>query len=222
MSAILVNSGIQPGTADAVSLGPINFAGSNLIVLALVYHSPAALSGPSDGVNTYIPLTEQTVPGGGRLRFYYAFNPNVGSPLTITASGTGIAPALAALGFSNIKSNPFDAENGNFNAGTPNTITTNIATPTDNNELFIAAMSHENTFSGLTIDVGFASPPPLQAQYNGGVNYGLAVSYLNQIGNTPLNPQFAWTNNHAAAAVIATFKAESTPTTLMGGSVGYC
>jgi len=220
--ALLTHAIASSADSLGVTTGAIDTSGASLLVVSLASHSGASENTLSDSKsNTWIPLTD---PGGViRLRLFYATNPTVGSGHTFTASDVVSSfPAVAVASFSGANtSSPFDVENGasglSFTTLQPGSIT-----PTEDNELVISALTHQQLSDPVGIDGGFTITD--QVQLVGGLAFGLAFAYLIQTSAAAANP--TWSINDAAngSAVIASFKVPAAgghPTSKRAGGVPY-
>lgn len=209
MAIALVNSA-SGADADGLSVGPVDLAGSSLIVLAYVFYIAGTLTTPpNDGVNSYTNLRSEFPPDDSVVRIYYAENPTVSSPLTFTTSGSGIFNALIVAGFSGVKtSSPIDQHDGAI-LGSPSTsIQPGSVTPTEDNELIVAQLGYGDPIADLAINSGFSTP--IHFPFESGVNFGVSFSYLVQTSLGAVNPQFSWSGVGSDAGTnIATFKAET-------------
>lgn len=187
------------GVVGSATTPPVDTTGATILVAAVTaIATPVPAPTDSNG-NTWLPLTEQG--SGVDIRLFYVPNPTVGVGQTFSISS--VVPSLAIMAFSGAKiSGPFDVENGS-QAGAGTTIQTGSVTPSENDELIIAACSHQGDAIG--IDSGFTLQ--VQIPLLGGVGLGIDFAFLIQTTAGAVNPTFtlAASDNHEAA--IATFKA---------------
>lgn len=192
------------GSANGVTTGTVDTTGATLIVISTSRYSPAGESttvSDSKG-NTWTALTLSQANGVAN-RLYYCANPTVGSGHTFSTSDTGSYPSIAVLAFTGNTATPFDQENGGLAVATSLTIPS--VTPTEDNELIVAGISHENNTAGsVTINGGFTA---YTVAYSSGNSEGGGIAYLIQTTATAASPTWNITNSAAIAARIATFKA---------------
>lgn len=163
--------------------------GANLILLLNVSDAGGT---PSDNKsNTYTALTQYGPP---YLRFWYCYNPTVGSGHTFTTGGT--YPAICMAAFYGAAASPFDGQNGAL-ALSPGSVT-----PATAGELFVAGLGQGGSGDSPSINSGFAITDAQLAV--SGLSYGCALAYRFHDGQTALNP--TWTSSAGALSNLAAFR----------------
>ncbi len=211
------------GSGNGFTTGAIDTTGADLIVLVTSWVDPFTPGTPTDSKgNSYTGLTTRTNTNDNAVRIWYKQAPIVGSGHTFTANGNGTYQTLCAMAFSGSVSTPFDVENGGPSSGTVTSLATGSITPTQDNELVIAAVSYDDTTS-LSIGGSFTIADQGAFVLNNAV--GGALAYLIQTTAAAANPTWSWTNSQKASAAIASFKAaavggsrQQTLTTLLVGT----
>lgn len=191
------------GTSSA-----IDTTGCDLLIVSVSSYDLTANPAVSDSKsNTWIPLTNHPVSGGDTTaRIWYAKNPTVGSGHTFTVYSTGaIYCSVSVTGWSGAHlTAPADQENGAGSSGVT-AISTGSVTPSEGNELLIAAVTADATGT-FSIDGGFTIAG--QVDYVVGHSEAGAQAYLVQTSATAANPQWSRTGSATLmAAAIATFQA---------------
>jgi len=160
--------------------------------------------------NSYTALTAPDGPGSGnqdlRGRIHHCANAIVSGSMTFTRSGSSFSyPAIAAAGYSGIKTtSPFDVQTNSHGSGVT-TLASGTATPSEDNCLVIAGFASNNT-NTPTVPSGFTSRE--SRALVGGLAYGVSLSDQIQTTATARNPSWSWTsNNNDAVALTASFKA---------------
>jgi len=194
------------GTASSCTTSGIDTTGANFIVLAIGYQQGSTPSISDNKSNTWNALTISSTAGAQACRIYYAINPTVGSGHTFSNGGTNNYSTVSVLAFSGVDTSaPFDQQNGANNNSA--TIQTGSVTPTQNNEVCIAAVAWNlnRTTEPPTINSSFTGVQG--TTFSSGNHYGGAIAYLIQTTATATNPTWNFTNAWTNSARIATFKA---------------
>lgn len=190
----------------------IDTTGANLIILAVNRFFVGAQTVSDNKGNTYTALTlwPNASPTAENLRMYYVYAPTVGSGHTfsVTSSpGDSCYPSLEVAAFSGASASPFDQQNGTSSITTGTSRQTGGATPSENNELVIAAMmcGTAGRPSAASIDSSFV----ITSQQAGVTSQcvGGALAYKIQTSAGAENPQWSWSGSSTNLAAIATFKA---------------
>src|SRR5574341_912330 len=210
MAIALVVSTIKAASAStsSVTSDAVDTTGSSLLVVAVSSYAVVAVATVTDSKsNTWTQLTTRTDPGANlsRQTLYYAQNPTVGTGHTFTASTSPTAsfPAIGVYAFSGTATTAvFDVENGN-GADAVTSIQPGSVTPTQNNEVVVAALCFE---SSDTISIGSGFTLSDQVPWVVNVNFGLAIAYKIQTTAGAENPTWSWTTSDDIATAIATFK----------------
>jgi hypothetical protein len=209
--ALIANTGAgcAAGAFTTVTTPAINTFGADLIVAAVSYFpngaGSVALTDSKGNTLQTLTLRQST---NGRCRIYYLQNPIVGSGHTFQFSHPtlNIFPSITVSAWSGSAVSPFDQENGAGSGSSGSTISPGSVTPTQDNELVIAALEHDANSSGaVSINGGFTIT---NAVSHDGNHEGGAMAYLIQTTAAAANPQWNITNNASdRVAAIATFKA---------------
>lgn len=201
--AFVVGAAAASTNDNSATTSGVDTTGANFLIIASADFVTRATESDSKG-NTYTDLTAQNVSGSRGTQLHYSENPTVGSAHTATASATTSYPAVALGAFSGwATSSSFDQQNGATFTGSDNNISTGSVTPSEANEVVIAAVTHSS--SGATIPSGYTQIGQASASAN---SVGLALAYQIQTTATATNPNWVIdTNSSNLAAVIATFKA---------------
>jgi hypothetical protein len=180
--------------------GAINTTGADLIVLALAYDS-ASTASDSKG-NTWTFVGSYNTGAGQIIALYYCQNPTVGSGHTF--SGSLSYGAVAVSAFSGSTSSPYDVKNGTAMGSSGTSVATGSITPSQDNELCVAAIALGGSSASASINGSFTIGTSLNA--TSGVNYGVGLAYLVQTTAASANPTWSWTNAATNVAMIASFK----------------
>ena len=181
----------------------VDTSGATLIVLFVCQDSLAQTVSDSKS-NTWTSLTGQAGGAGNTAgRFWYAVSPTVGSSHTFSA---GVSyGAIVAVGYSgNHASAPFDQENGAGDTNPWINRSTGSVTPSEDNELVLAAVGVSDTTSGFASDGGFSLVASKDSV--SGVTYWGAIFELIQTTAAAANPSLSWSFIAHNYTVIATFK----------------
>jgi hypothetical protein len=204
--AITLVDHIGAASADtfSVTTGAINSTGANFLAAAVADLTTHPGTDPSDSKgNSWTVLTETTV-SNVRLRLMYAKNATTGSGHTFTASSAEAEfPAAAFAAFANVHTvTPFDVENGGSTSG-GTTVQPGSITPGTDHELVLTGVGISGTPSTMSIDGGYTITD--EVDFNGGVNFGVALAYLVQTSAAATNPTWTGTAVTSYAARIASF-----------------
>jgi len=197
----LVSQTTRTGTTSGGNSTAINTTGADLLVVAASWFAgtTANITITDSAGNTWVELTKQTHANNQAVRIFYVENPVTSASHTITVSGAGtFAPAW------------FAAFSGSF-AGSP---LQNGATVSAATTLQTGAVAPSVAALVIAAAVGASSPSSLPSGYSlgfvqafvAGTSVPLAVGYKIQDTAVSENPQFAWSGNSFAAAVIAAFE----------------
>jgi hypothetical protein len=199
----LVTSISEPGLPDGDTTGAIDTTGATLLIMAVSQSQGVdAVVSDSKG-NTWVALTKHSVAGDNAIRIYYVKNPTVGSGHTFTTSTSSIYSGITAAAFSGTDTTAnADGENGATASGAAS-IQPGSLTPSVNNCLLIAAVSHNVT--SVSVNSGFTVIE--QEAFVGGNSYGVGLAYKVQTTAGAENPTFTPNASSSMAATIAAFKA---------------
>ncbi len=200
----------KAGTTNGVTTDAIDTTGVTLLVANVGWYG--GVDGTVEGTfsdsksNSWNPLTKRTSTSTPYTsnQLFWCIPTTVGSGHTVSYNGTSIFPSIEVQGWSGQTASPFDQQSGT-GSGTAATIAPGSVTPSEDNELVIAGLGHENNSAGaVSIDGGFTADA---VAYVGGAAEGSAMAYLVQTSATAANPTWNITNAAPLAATIATFKA---------------
>lgn len=208
MAYALIAETEKAGTQTGATTDAIDTSGANLLVVVVGEYAGAGSS--NDAVvsdskgNTWNALTRRA-DGNTASRIWWSSPSSVGSGHTFTVAGTAIFGGLAVQAWSGSVASPFDQQAGNTNTSAA-TINAGEVTPTEDDELVVTGICHENNSGGaVSIDDGFTISGAIA--YSGGVTMGNAFAYLVQTTAALANPEWNITNAAQVATSIATFKA---------------
>jgi hypothetical protein len=196
------NTGTGSATDPIYITAAADSTGCDLIVICATWYAAAGTPTLSDSKgNTYTALTAHTDTVPGSL-IAYCQAPTVGSGHTFTLNLTGSFPRLSAMGFSGSAASPFDQQNGSASSGATS-LATGSVTPTQNDELVIAALTRRD---GGTLSIGDGFTIEKQEDWEAS-HIGHACAYKIQTTSAAVNPTWSWSGSVYCASSIATFKA---------------
>lgn len=155
-AATLVAHAVVGGGQDGTVPTPaIDTTGANFIVVGVSWYSGVTSDGTfSDSKgNTWTPLTSIANPNF-KTRFFYCFNPTVGSGHTFSYAGSFTVPFIGASAWAGIVSSPFDDENGAFD-NSATSISTGSVTASQDALVVTAMMTADATATAFAVDNGF-------------------------------------------------------------------
>lgn len=190
--------GVNGGTT-----GAIDTTGASFLVASVAWYSLGTGPTVTDSKsNTWSSLTTYSAAGIAN-RLWYCIPSSVGSGHTFTGTGSGSYSSMQVLAFSGQAVSPFDVENGATVGST--TIQPGSITPSEDNELVVVGLAHENNGgSAVSIDGGFTA---YKSAYSGGTSEGGGIAYLIQTTAAAANPTWNIGSSAVMAATIACFKA---------------
>jgi hypothetical protein len=195
-----------------VTTGAIDTSGANFLVLAVSGIATVTFTVTDSKGNTWVPRTAYVAGAIVQVQVFYATNtPTVGSGHTFTVtkdSGPSFFPAGAVAAFSGAHATaPFDQENGSSGNGVSFVSTGNV-TPTQDNELIIAAAS----FSG-TLPVVTGGSLAVLDEVAAAASMGISLAYEIQTSATTIAATFTPGGSRDIAAAIETFKVAASAAT---------
>jgi len=217
---VLIAKTAKGSSSSGVTTDGVDTTGATSIQLAVSSYHIAPMPTISDSKgNTYTALSSYN-DGTERIQMFYVENPTVGSGHTFTASGLSSFASIAVAAFKGgATSSSFDVENGNFSTGVT-TVTTGSITPTQNNELILAAVNFNA--AGDTVSINSGLNVLAQFAPGSGTNFGVALAAKTLGTAVAINP--TWTAGSVSggmAASIAAFKlAGGAPPAAIGRSFG--
>lgn len=204
MAIALLTHASAAGSAGGAITPSIDTTGAKLIVACIDGFTGGGDSFTDSKSNTWVGLT-YTNTGTVGTRIYYCTNPSsVGSGHTFTTNAAFSSICVACFSGVLTASSPFDQQN-THSATSGSTIASGSVTPTQDNELLIAAFGGDATGTN-SINGGFTITD--QRPFIGGTCYGCSLAYLIQTSAAAANP--TWTLGSAitqGGAAIASFKA---------------
>jgi hypothetical protein len=217
--AITVIATTAAGSTDSgmsVTTSPLDTTGATGIILVVSSYGVGApgytiADNKSNGAPIDPSLFHTT--GSASVRLWYYLAPTVGAnhTFTVTCSPSAEYPWIAVLAVSGLKlTTPLDqsAQNGAAAAS----VQPGSVTPTEANELLVTGLGFYNV-SLPAIDSSFTLSQ--SATGGSGQYFPGGMAYKIQTTAGAENPTWSWTGGSTeAAALIATFKAEPTTTTL--------
>lgn len=202
--AHIASTGAQSTDDSNATTSSINSTGADFAVIVGADYVNRHSTPTDSKSNTYTDLTAQNSITRG-VRIHYSANPTVGSGHNATVATSTGYPAASLHTYSGVKlASPFDQQNGATNDGVGlTTISTGSVTPSEDNELVIAA--HCYSSAGSTVPANYTQ------RYSGAADahsVGLQVVDWIQTTATATNPTMTNTpSSSQLAAAIATFKA---------------
>jgi len=204
MAVALVSNVGATGTADTVTTGAIDTTGANFLVISVAVDSGATPTISDSKSNTWTALTSSALTV--KTIIYYVANPTVGTSHTFSNTASQNYCSIRAAAFSGVATTtPADQQNGATGTGA-STLATGSITPSENNELVIAALGFNS--DGGTISIGSSLTITNSNAFGSGNNYGGSMAYIIQTTAEAVNPTWTrGTGTGAMAARIASFKA---------------
>lgn len=206
--AFSVLTGTHKGSIDSngITTSNIDTTGADLliaVVVSLTGQTPT-LSDNKSGVWT--PRTAQSSVSA-KVQIYDCIPTSVGSGHNFTAAGSAVYPTLCILSLSGARQvTPFDAQNGaHQDAGT--TQATGSVSPSDDNELIIAALGAGATAASIDSSFTLSQSEPFNGAGSGTFAGGLA--YLIQTAKGAVNPTWTIGSSMYSAVAIATYRIPS-------------
>lgn len=184
-----------------------------LVVVGQAAYANADINGTlSDSPgNTYASLTAHGSGGGvdPRTRLSYKYAPAISASHSVTSSGSIVAEALFALGFTGVQagSDPLGTQNGTTSSSSAvSTLQVGSVTPGAIGDLIVCLLGLAAAAGGVvSIDSGFTIIDTLA--YSSGVNLGGYIAVLIAPSTSPVNPTWSWPSATQASGAIASFKA---------------
>lgn len=222
---IIVSGGHAADNSGSATSTAVDTTGSTLLVISCSWYSPVgteAITASDSKSNTWTGLTAiHQVTMATQIFYVNSATPTVGSGHTFNCAGTTTYPVVGFVAASGGKAAPFDQQSNNWNSGVTS-VTTGSISPTEDNELVIAAMTGDGS-SSLTINGGFTTRST--TNISGGVTMSGGIATLVQTTGATAGPTWSWSGTSGATAVIASFKtapAASACGQLMLVGVGSC
>jgi hypothetical protein len=206
--SLVANTSASSSNRNGFTSGAIDTSGADFIVIALADLDFFTVGSLTDSKgNTWNALTRlEASSGDPGLRLYYAVAPTVGSGHTFTWTGnfTDAAMAVAAFSGANVSS-PFDQQNGTAPTASPTSPQPGSITPSEDNELIIAALCWGVAESG-SVSVNSSMTIANQVDAASPNHNGVALAYLVQTSLAAINPTWTSAIAQPKTAVIASFK----------------
>jgi hypothetical protein len=177
---------------SVVTANVTSFAAADLIVVCVGRYAPGTVTtGLTDSLsNAYGSSLGALTNNTAVLEIFYKKNPTVSGSMTFSFGTNTAYPAMVVMGFSGSASSPLDQ---NAAGGTPGngavTVQPGSITPTEVNELLIAAMAGEAVTSGTTTTINEGFNAVFNAS-NGALSVYCGASYLIQTSIVSKYPTF--------------------------------
>lgn len=212
ISGLSANYGGGGATDTAITGGPIDTTGANLIVVEVSYFDASSAVTVTDNKgNTYTALTGYGGAGADyRVKLFYCYAPTVGTGHTFVGGVAGAYCSVSIAAFSGAAASPADQSAGSFNSSS-STAQAGSITPTESGELIIATMCNRLDAGSVSINDGFTIVDQ-ELWQSGGL--GTALAYKIQTAAAATNPTWTLTSAVKNAPAIYSFKAAD------GGSGG--
>ena len=202
---IAKTSAVAASPGNSITTASIDTIGADLIIICI--NSWQAQITPTDSAgNSWTPI--QSYSGAGYYEeLFYCVNPTTSASHTFTASDvvTQRYPGIAVLAVSGSASSPLDQHNGNVTGGTGDTISPGSITPTEDGELVVVGMSHDdeaNSTITSTVDIDYYT-------WIANTIYGIGtgIGYKVQSTAAAINPTPTWSSSSGGlGATDASFK----------------
>ncbi len=206
--AIALHHNVSGNGLNTFTTGAIDTTGDSLIVIAQGgYDAPGAGALSDSVLNSYTQAVQAGSATNALATVSLKYAPTTNAAHTFTSTGSTIAEALLAVGFTGAltSATPLDQTNGSAGGGAGVSRQAGSITPGEDNEVTIAVLTWDATITGLSINSGFTILDTVD--YAPGVTFGCSIAYLIQSTAGAVNPTWSWTNSATTAAVIASFKA---------------
>ena len=147
------------GTASSTTTATTaarDITGAKLIVVSIAnFNSSGADTGPSDGVNTFLPLTIKGPPtlGTRTNQMWYVINPTTSSTYTVSAKRNYTTITMAAFSYSGTTP-ALDGQAAGAGADSSTTIQPGSLTPSGT-ELFVTGVACANTITTSSVNSSF-------------------------------------------------------------------
>ncbi len=207
MTIALTASGANATNADGASINVGDTSGGNFAAVGVASYFVIPITAVTDnkGNTPYSALTLYN-DGTQNIQLFFFENLATGANHTFTAARTSAFPAIVAAVFSGVKTaSAFDLENGTALGSSALPQQPGAITPSENNELVIAALSFYNASATISVDSPFTMIG--QVDFASGVNFGVGMAYVIQTTAALSNPTFSGTSNPLAVSCQASFKA---------------
>lgn len=205
--AFTVIASVAAGSADknTVTTAGIDTTGADLLILVRSDFGASRAAVSDSKGNSWNALTvSQAAGSGGATTIFWSKPVAVGAAHTFTATQANSFPTLNVLAVSGGAAlAPADQENGAaFAAAT--TAQAGSITPTENNEIVIAAITHDTAVASLAIGSSYNLSTSVVTNTN---HEGGGLAYIIQTSAAATNPQWSWNTASNGSARIASFKA---------------
>ncbi len=206
--ALIASVSFTAGTGSNVTSSGIDTTGAKCIFVAVARFGSRTTEFTDSNSNTWTACTDYGNNFQAEVLILYCRNPTVGSGHTFTGGhglGSSAYSSFCVLAMSDeLATTPLDQQNG-ARAGSGTTLSTGSVTPTQDNELVIAALSMQTASLTASIDSGYTLEVQEAAQ--SGNSFGSAIAWKLQTTAAATNPQWTITGStNTLAASIATFK----------------
>jgi hypothetical protein len=194
--------------------GAINTTGATLLIAVVTSFASATAPTLSDSAgNTWASQTAQSSGGltPGRLQIFWVDNntPNTSASHTVTLTGAGAFAAVEFAAFSGSGSNPDDQFSTQSTGTSTPTPSASAITPTLNDSLIIAALTHSSATSpSVSIDSGMTIIA--SRAFSSGNHFACYVAWLEQLTVASIDPTWTLGTAQTCAVQVMSFKPPST------------
>lgn len=204
-STPIITAPLVFGATGATTAG-VDTTGANFLVVTCHGDNGDTFTVSDSKSNTWVPGTPRDNGTTTRTQVFYCLATSVGSGHTFTVSSAAESYIGAQAWHHDGDAVALDAENGNIQTSTVQSLTTGSITPSVDGALIIDALTISANFGGTpTLSVG-----TLLDFDDGGSSFGAAQGWYKQTTASAVNPLFSWTTGHSCTAAIAAFIATST------------
>ena len=204
--SIVANTAQDSADGNSVTTSGIDTTAANLIAVFVAAETGGSNRTPSDSQgNTWTAIGSDLNDGGIAGRWWYKAAPTTNAAHTFSITGTGNFCSIWVVAVSGAAASPLDQSNG-ATALASTSLATGSITPTENDELILAAIAcQQNQSGGISVDAGMVELNEINAAPNG--ENGLSA-YVIQASAAAINPTFAFSASDVVAQIVS-FKAAS-------------
>lgn len=203
--------GTFAGPQTGVTSGSFNTTGYTFLCLSISSYTSTAYTVSDNKSNSWLTSQRQSANAGAGSseRFYYAYNPTVGTGHTFTISGSTVYPSVFVIGSTGgqTASDPKDVDNGANNALT--SVQPGSGTPSADNQLLLCSLSSGASANADMTVSGSSFTKLAGYSFNSGGfgELGTAISYVIQTTAGAANPTWSSaTSTVGLATVMVSFK----------------
>ncbi len=202
--SLIASASAASPDGNGVTTGAVDTTGADLLIINVGYYFPLGPVTVSDSKgNSWSALTAYGF-SGGATNLFWSKPTSVGAGHTFSSNVSTTFPSIEVMAFSGSHATPLDQATGAFDS--VHTLQPGTITPTQDNELVITGLGHENNSAGaVSVDGGFTGL--IKQAYGSGTNEGSGMAYLIQTTAAAANPTWNYTADATAGAAIVSFKA---------------